>query len=486
MDRSFSQQAWPVPGRSLRRLAAGLLACALVVAALLSSAGGAFAQEDEEAGVLVVRVLADSAAADAGLRRGDIILSVDGAAVNDVRALMAALAAKEAGDEIEITYLHGDDEMTATLTLGEADGRALLGIVPFPGGETFDFRFGGMPMPEDGEPPMLRFFHREGEGALITAVVNESAAATAGLQPGETILSVDGETVADGAALIEVIAGYAPDDTVTLEVESADGETRTVEVTLGTREDDAEAAFLGVQVANPPHFMPMDPGEIDPEGQRPFKFEMVPGRGLGMMAGVLIREVADDSPAADAGLAAGDLITEVDGEAVTNFAELRQIIADASPGDELVLTIQSLGGIPPMFRTDEEAEAEVDEEAGEDADQEADEDAGEENAAETRTVTVTLGENEEGNAYLGIVAAPFSMRASPGAPQDSFPGQPCFCLPFGEGSGGEMRPDLFFFRGGPRGREGIEWRFRLHPDGEEGGIELTPAPTQTLTPSQEI
>jgi serine protease Do len=45
--------------------------------------------------------------------------------------------------------------------------------------------------------------------------------------------------------------------------------------------------------------------------------------------GVLVTTVGDDSAARTAGLRAGDVITRVDGEAVTNGAELRRRLTDA-------------------------------------------------------------------------------------------------------------------------------------------------------------
>jgi S1-C subfamily serine protease len=434
----------------IRGIAATLLIFSLVFAGLWGMGGSVSAQEIEEPGVLIVRVDPDSPAAEAGLRRGNILLAVDGEAVNTLPELMAALAEKEAGDEVELTYLHGDDEKTVTVTLDEADGRALLGIVPFPGGGPVQFRFDGVPFGDGTEPPMLRFF--PSEGAVIVEIVEDSAAAEADLKVGDVILSVDGETVAGGAALVEIISGYAPRDTVTLEVRTGEDDPRTVEVTLGAHEDDADRAFLGVQVSGPSSFERMDPESM------PFRFEMPFHHGeIQPLEGVLIREVAEDSPAAEAGLAMGDLILEVDGEAVATFEELREIILNAAPGDELTLTVRSLGERMRMFRGDAEPTDE-----------------------EPRTVTVTLGENEEGDAFFGISAAPLRMRLQDGTPHN-------FTIPRPDAEDDQgMNPHQFFHRM-PALREGVERFFREMPHwGDRRGIEVRPSPAQPLLPSTEI
>jgi len=80
--------------------------------------------------------------------------------------------------------------------------------------------------------------------------------------------------------------------------------------------------------------------------------------------GVLVRSVAADSPAAEAGIVRGDIILAFDGEALEDAAALVERMAEAEPGDTLALTVR---------HGDEEFTAEV-----------------------------TLGESD-GRAYLGIL-----------------------------------------------------------------------------------
>jgi membrane-associated protease RseP (regulator of RpoE activity) len=51
--------------------------------------------------------------------------------------------------------------------------------------------------------------------------------------------------------------------------------------------------------------------------------------------GVLISEVVEDSPAQEAGLKAGDVIVEADGEIIRSKKDLVTLINDFDPGDEL-------------------------------------------------------------------------------------------------------------------------------------------------------
>ncbi|HSO51175.1 MAG TPA: trypsin-like peptidase domain-containing protein, partial [Actinomycetes bacterium] len=59
--------------------------------------------------------------------------------------------------------------------------------------------------------------------------------------------------------------------------------------------------------------------------------------------GALIQEVAPDSPAAQAGLRPGDLVTSLDGQAIQNYSEMVARIRAHKPGDKVTLVV-SRGG----------------------------------------------------------------------------------------------------------------------------------------------
>ena len=70
-------------------------------------------------GVIVQQVFADSPAHEAGVERGDIIKAIDGNDVRNTRDLLEGLEDKEPGDEVTLTLLRDDEEMTLQVTLGE-------------------------------------------------------------------------------------------------------------------------------------------------------------------------------------------------------------------------------------------------------------------------------------------------------------------------------------------------------------------------------
>jgi serine protease Do len=55
--------------------------------------------------------------------------------------------------------------------------------------------------------------------------------------------------------------------------------------------------------------------------------------------GALVASVASGSPAAKAGVLAGDVIVAVDGKALEHFKDLPRVIADTKPGTQVALTV---------------------------------------------------------------------------------------------------------------------------------------------------
>jgi predicted metalloprotease with PDZ domain len=72
-----------------------------------------------------------------------------------------------------------------------------------------------------------------GSELRIDAVDPAGPAATAGLTSGDVMLSIDGTSVTDGAAITSLLAAHQPGDVIPVEVRHADGTVATLAVTLG-------------------------------------------------------------------------------------------------------------------------------------------------------------------------------------------------------------------------------------------------------------
>ena len=77
-------------------------------------------------GIYVASVADGGAASEAGLRKGDVILSVDGVAVNDSATFLEQIGKRRPGDEITLKLRRGEKEITTKATLQNKAGETSL------------------------------------------------------------------------------------------------------------------------------------------------------------------------------------------------------------------------------------------------------------------------------------------------------------------------------------------------------------------------
>jgi S1-C subfamily serine protease len=145
------------------------------------------------------------------------------------------------------------------------------------------------------------------QGALVSQVVEGSAAEKAGIKAGDVITAVNGKPVKDAAGLRNAIGLLSVGDSVAVTL-LRDGKPRQVTASVGSRDEAQEAREAGLH-----------PGL---QGA-----ELVDADGR---SGVLIRSVADGSPAAQRGLRANDLIVGVGRTRISNLQEFTQATQGAS------------------------------------------------------------------------------------------------------------------------------------------------------------
>ncbi len=171
-------------------------------------------------------------------------------------------------------------------------------------------------------------------GALITQVTKESAAARAGLQAGDVVTSLNGRKVKSAAELRNAIGLLRVGDKVQIAL-LRDGKSRNVTAEIA---DPAAATTAGAN---------NEPGSL-PEGTQHRSLEgAVLEDASDNGGGVLVRNVAPNSRAANAGLRQGDVIVAANGVRIANTAALSTAwrAAAARGGNTLVLQVRRSGDI---------------------------------------------------------------------------------------------------------------------------------------------
>ena len=159
-------------------------------------------------------------------------------------------------------------------------------------------------------------------GALVTDVP-EGPSMEAGIESGDVILSFDGQDVQDTRQLVRIVGNTAVGKAVRVVV-FRDGETQTLMVTLGRREE-AEGAVPAVAPAT-------GPVEKDLLGMTVTTMTDELREELGLDAGIsglVVREVDETAEAFEKGLRAGDVITEAGQQKLASVGDLEDRIEEA-------------------------------------------------------------------------------------------------------------------------------------------------------------
>ncbi len=166
---------------------------------------------DTDSGAVITRVVPGSAADKAGLKEGDVIVSINGNAVKGAAGLRNRVGLMRPGQRVNIGYYRDGEKKNLLLKLGKADD--------FQAGADGSIRFKGLtvtPIPKDHP------LHGSVKGLLIRKVDDNSPAALAGLQPGDIIVSVNQQPVSDVAALQKVLQAH-PKGSLLLNVRRGQG-----------------------------------------------------------------------------------------------------------------------------------------------------------------------------------------------------------------------------------------------------------------------
>lgn len=174
-------------------------------------------------------------------------------------------------------------------------------------------------------------------GALIAQVGRDSPAERAGLQSGDVIITFDGEAIETSADLPHVVGLIAPGSRAeALVVRDGDEQMITVEV----------GALAADQVARVDSGVSAD-GRLQLLGMRIGEAEAGALADLGLSGGVVIEAVEADSPAEEAGVRAGDILTRLGSSPISRVSDLTAAADDLAPGSSIPARL--IRGRAPLF-----------------------------------------------------------------------------------------------------------------------------------------
>jgi serine protease Do len=161
-------------------------------------------------------------------------------------------------------------------------------------------------------------------------VTEGSPAAAAGVKQGDVIVAVGGRPIGRSTDLPSLVADLQPGQPVKITV-LRDGKPTALEATVAQLEEQREPRAVGK--AEPQGRLGLVVGPVTPDVAR----ELSLPRDL---KGVVVRDVRDGSPAAEAGLRPADVIVEVNRRPVASVEELRRALDGQDKGAPLLLLIR--------------------------------------------------------------------------------------------------------------------------------------------------
>lgn len=180
---------------------------------------------DRDVGVLVNDVEDGSPAKEAGIQEGDVIIRYDGKPISNTGNLIRKVRATDPGEKVDIVVVRKGRELTVTATIQEkSEGHGYWfeqrdRVKPHLLKEKAERRgWLGIHLQNVTEQLGEYFGVSDGDGVLVTEVVEDSPAEKAGLQAGDVIVSFDGEKIDDAAELIEAVRESVEGEEVEIEV----------------------------------------------------------------------------------------------------------------------------------------------------------------------------------------------------------------------------------------------------------------------------
>jgi serine protease Do len=166
----------------------------------------------------------------------------------------------------------------------------------------------------------------EPKGALVAEVVADSPAAKAGIQRGDVIVKFNDKEISTMDALPRLVAATQPGKKAKLTILREGGE-KTLTVTIGTLEEEklAKASMIEEELG-------MTVQEITPEMAQHF--------GLETRGGVIVSDVKRGSPADEGGIRRGDVILEINRQAIKDISDYRQAVKKNAGKDTVLLLVR--------------------------------------------------------------------------------------------------------------------------------------------------
>jgi len=194
------------------------------------------APEDQEAynlpqvaGVLIQNVTEDGPAEAAGLRRGDVIYTVNGTVVRSPNGLQNLIAQQKPREDVTVRIYRDRSPRDMTIRLGEAPLDVAAAPVAEAETPAAEEKL-GIGVAEMTPEMAAELGYENADGVIIMQVSPTGPAARRNILAGSKLREIDGQAVNDPDDVRRILEGVEPGQIVTLDLGLPNGTTRLVNV----------------------------------------------------------------------------------------------------------------------------------------------------------------------------------------------------------------------------------------------------------------
>jgi serine protease Do len=165
-----------------------------------------------------------------------------------------------------------------------------------------------------------QFDLEEATGALVSQVLVDTPAAKGGILRGDVIVEFNGETIDEWRDLPIVVAN-TPVDADAKVIVIRDGKRKNLRIRIGRLDDPEQIASRSNEQDEGAEAFGLRAQDLTPA--------LADELGLAEATGVIVTDVAPGGPAAEAGIQRGDIIIELDREAIKDVGDLARKLEDS-------------------------------------------------------------------------------------------------------------------------------------------------------------
>ena len=195
----------------------------------------------------------------------------------------------------------------------------------------------GMSISDVTEETREAFNLSEARGALVQAVEPGKPADKAGIHHGDVVVAIDGKPIRNNRELIDYISYLPVGSEVKIDV-IREGKHQTLTAKTAERPDEEEGEEQETESVEPArNKLGMTVQNLTAEMRRIYSLPE-------NLTGVVVTDVKNVSPAGEANISEGDVISEVQGQRVSNIDEFRAVIDRVRSGQRVRMYVTTPAG----------------------------------------------------------------------------------------------------------------------------------------------